>query len=509
MPMKCPTEEEIATALAAEPSSPSRAGLLAHLDECDRCRQEVAVVGQVLFEGATSSRTLGEGQLLAARYRIEAFIDRGGMGEVYRARDTLLDEEVALKTLALPLLDDERAFGRFKAEVQTARRVVHANVCRVLESGLFHQAEDARGQGGERVPFLTMEFLRGETLARRLAQGGPLSDGALRDLLPQIVAGLRAIHAAGIVHRDLKSHNIFLVSSDAMAAQVKLMDFGLARPVNVASPRSFSSATALAGTPDYMAPEQLEGHMATPASDVYALGVVLFEMATGRLPFPGPTPLSAASKKLTQEAPRARVARVDLDPGWDELIAACLSRNPDDRPALADVVAPGELAARRGPRPGRAYLWAVAALLGAASAVSAAWLAGSDAGTPPAAFREDATVVRPAVRATPEPAVVSEEAVTAKAATAEILEPARRADPPARVRTRTGPDEARRTPPVMAPAPAPGKPVSVSETAPAPATIEPRGPVPEPPGPVPEPVPTSTSHETPNKLDAIFDPYSR
>ena len=224
-------------------------------------------------EGPAATCVLAAGEQLAGRFNVVRFLARGGMGEVYEAFDAVLQERVALKTLSLTTLDDAKSVEMLLAEVRLARRVTHRNVCRILELGLHHKR-------GESIPFLTMEFLEGETLGARLRRTGQLSSNQTAYICEQLVAGLGAIHRASIVHRDFKSDNVMLVPDAPDVERAVVMDFGLARAMTT----PLSGIRVAVGTPPYMAPEQIEGKPATPAFDIYALGVVMVELLTGRLP---------------------------------------------------------------------------------------------------------------------------------------------------------------------------------------------------------------------------------
>jgi hypothetical protein len=266
-------------------------------------------------------RSLEVGSQTAGRYRISRFLGAGGMGEVYAADDLILGEPVALKTIRPELESSSLALERFRREIALARKVTSPHVCRL------HDVGEHDGH-----VFLTMELLEGTTLADRIRAGGPLPIDELEHLAPQLVRGLAALHGAGIVHRDFKTANVILVDGRAV-----ITDFGLARSV-VDRESGLTSERGLMGTPSYMAPEQVEGRTATPASDIYALGVVLFEAATGELPFVEDTPLATATARLTREAPRAASLREDLPPRWDAIIARCLERDPAQRFAHVEDV---------------------------------------------------------------------------------------------------------------------------------------------------------------------------
>jgi serine/threonine protein kinase len=338
--------------LAAPGAQVDSEKLLAHFDECASCRLAVAEATRALaVPSAPSSgpmalgiRTLTLGERVLGRYEIRRFIARGGMGEVYEAFDLLLDERVALKTLASTVLDDDGAAFRFKGEVRLARKVTHANVCRILEFGVHgrrHLTEE------ESVPFLTMEFLSGETLAQRISRLGAYTPDEARPMLLQILAGLKAIHDAGIVHRDLKSENVFLVKDARGEERAVLMDFGLARAVDGSVPTTMPHRLAgLAGTIDCMAPEQIHGGIPVgPTADVFALGVLIYELLSGKRPFVRVPPW----QRLNDPSPRLATVAPHLPRGWDALVRRCLERRPDDRfQQLDEVVAALPAPARSG-----------------------------------------------------------------------------------------------------------------------------------------------------------------
>jgi predicted Ser/Thr protein kinase len=270
------------------------------------------------------------GTIIAGRYRILGLLGRGGMGEVYRADDLRLEQPVALKFLAKSRSADEEWLARFHGEVRLARRVTHANVNRVYDIG------EADGE-----VFLSMEFVDGENLASLLRRIGRLPiERALR-MARELCAGLGAAHDQGVLHRDLKPANVMV---DGLG-HVRIMDFG------IAVAKSDSATVGPAGTLAYMAPELFEGGEASVASDIYSLGVVLYEMVTGKLPFdrtrkPEPSALSPISIAATE----------NVTPQLERVIRRCLAPDPQDRPrsiyavlsaipggdALAAAVASGE-----------------------------------------------------------------------------------------------------------------------------------------------------------------------
>ncbi len=274
------------------------------------------------------------GQLVADRFRIVRFIAEGGMGEVYEAQDTALGERVALKFLNRRSIGDERAGRRFRREIQLARKVTHHNVCRLhdlsqhtLTSGLL---------AGREVAFVTMELLEGETLEDLLTRDGPMREKDALPLILQMADALSAAHTAGIIHRDFKASNVVLVpsESDETGLRVVVTDFGLAR-ATVRSPEDarnpLTGETSIVGTADYMSPEQLYGNDTSPASDVYALGVVIFEMVTGKKPYTASNPMSLLAKRVSEPPASPRDFVHDLDQDWSSVILDCLKTDPAER----------------------------------------------------------------------------------------------------------------------------------------------------------------------------------
>jgi len=273
-----------------------------------------------------SETVFQNGETLAGRYRIERFLAHGGMGEVYEAWDEALQERVALKTIQAHADGEAGTVERFKREIQLARKISHPNICRIHDLGQ-HPAEN----GGPPIIFLTMELLEGETLSERLALRGRLAVGESRPILAQMAAALDAAHTAGIVHRDFKSENVFLCQNDG-ELRVVVTDFGIARGAGHDDPfAAMVTGAGVVGTPAYMAPEQVEGGEITTATDLYALGVVLYEMLTGRVPFVGENPLTTAVKRLKEAPSPPRVYVPDIDPRWERAILRCLERQPAER----------------------------------------------------------------------------------------------------------------------------------------------------------------------------------
>jgi hypothetical protein len=257
------------------------------------------------------------GQILAERYRIVALLGKGGMGEVYRADDLRLAQPVALKFLPQALSQNGAALARFHREVRIARQVSHPHVCRVFDIGETHG-----------LPFLTMEYVGGEDLASLLKRIGRLPPDKAIDISRQLCAGLAAAHEAGVLHRDLKPANVMLDTR----GKVRITDFGLAGLAD-------ASDEIYSGTPAYMAPEQLAGKPATTQSDIYSLGLVLYEVFTGKRVFDASTlaELVRQHESTTPASPSQFVQ--GLDPLVERVILRCLEAEPARRPRSALQVA--------------------------------------------------------------------------------------------------------------------------------------------------------------------------
>src|ERR1700682_4451311 len=259
------------------------------------------------------------GRLLEGRYRIIALLGKGGMGEVYRADDLTLGQPVALKFLPDEAARDQSLLERFKNEVRIARRVSHPNVCRVYDVG------DMEGH-----TFFTMEYVDGEDLASLLRRIGRLPEDKALDIARQLCAGLAAAHTKGVLHRDLKPANIMLDGR----GQVVITDFGLAGIADQIVGNEIRS-----GTPAYMAPEQLAGKEVSTRSDIYSLGLVLYEVFTGKRAFSAST-LAELVRMHTETTPVSPSSLVkDLDPAVERVLLRCLDPDPLNRPASALGVA--------------------------------------------------------------------------------------------------------------------------------------------------------------------------
>ena len=259
------------------------------------------------------------GALLAGRYRVVGLLGKGGMGEVYRADDLTLGQAVALKFLPTAVEGDEERLERFKSEVRIARQVTHPAVCRVFDIG------DADGQH-----FLSMEYVDGENLAHLMRRIGRLGRDKSLDIARQLCAGLGAAHDKGVLHRDLKPENVMLDGQ----GKVRITDFGLAGLED-----SIRGDDVRSGTPAYMSPEQLTGREVSARSDVYSLGLVFYELFTGRKAFEGKNFDELVRKHRDERPPEPSSLVPDLDPSVERTILRCIEKDPAVRPASALGVA--------------------------------------------------------------------------------------------------------------------------------------------------------------------------
>ncbi|HEY7512993.1 MAG TPA: serine/threonine-protein kinase, partial [Vicinamibacteria bacterium] len=425
---------------------------------CPSCGTENDEAAEVCFHCRALLGAVTRGALLGGRYEILSPLGRGGMGAVYRARDRALEEDVAIKVLRADVMGTEERARRFRSEVQLARRVGHWNVCRIHEYG-----EDGA------LRFLSMELVEGETLKDALRRRGPLPAGEAFDVAIQVAEGLAAIHQAGVVHRDLKSANIMLDGG----GRARVMDFGIAKPE--AAPGGASGYVV--GSPEYMSPEQARGVTVDARSDLYALGVVVFETFTGEVPFHADSPVRTLLLHLEASPP---LDSPSLPPALVPVLRRALAKEPGERFGSAREMAEALRAAkhevtggreapapRQGPARARGWLWGA---VGLSLLVGLFLLARRDsepvgAPVPPPAT---ARLPEPTASPSPTPSFISPEPSPTAPPTPAL-------PTPRLVPRREGPAAA--------------VPVPSATPAPTPAPTPPATPTPAPP-PTPTPAPT-------------------
>ncbi len=277
---------------------------------------ERAAQGETLTPAGVATLTgISPGALLGQRFEILSVLGAGGMGIVYKARDRELDDLVALKMLKRDLWGDRSQLDRLKSELKLARKITHPNVLRTYDFG------DIDG-----VPYISMEYVRGVTLRYMLDQTRRLPYSAGLRLAKQLCSGLAAAHAVGVLHRDIKPENLILEPT----GNAKLMDFGIARPIDRLTPGQ-TQAGFIVGTPQYLPPEILQGKEADPRADIYACGIVLYEIFAGGLPFEGPTAMDIMVKHLREEPVPPSARWREIPPPLEAAILRCLRKDPDQR----------------------------------------------------------------------------------------------------------------------------------------------------------------------------------
>jgi serine/threonine protein kinase len=263
-------------------------------------------------------KELTAGTTFARRYQIIEDLGKGGMGRVYKVFDTEVREKMALKLLHPDIAGDEKTIERFRNELKLARGISHRNVCRMFDLGRE-----------EETYYITMEYVPGEDLKSLIHRIGALPVGKAVSIGQQVCEGLSEAHRLGVVHRDLKPQNIML-DRDGNA---RIMDFGIARSL---AAKGITGAGVMIGTPEYMSPEQVDGKEADQRSDIYSLGIIMFEMLTGHLPFEGDTPLSIAVKQKSERPPDPGSINAQIPDELSRIILKCLEKPKEKRYQSAD-----------------------------------------------------------------------------------------------------------------------------------------------------------------------------
>jgi serine/threonine protein kinase/Tfp pilus assembly protein PilF len=274
--------------------------------------EEEAVITRTKTLGATLEE-LTTGSTFANRYQIIEELGKGGMGKVYRALDKKLNEEVALKLVKPEIASDEKTVERFRNELRLARKISHRNV------GRMYELMEYMG-----VHYITMEYIPGQDLRSLIRQTGKLTTETAVSIAKEVCEGLAEAHRLGVVHRDLKPSNILIDKQ----GDAKILDFGIARSLKS---KGITGTRMMIGTPEYMSPEQVDGEDIDQRSDIYSLGVILYEMLTGRVPFDGDTPLSVAYKHKNKKPPNPREFNTQITDELLVLILKCLEKNKEAR----------------------------------------------------------------------------------------------------------------------------------------------------------------------------------
>src|SRR3989449_6946792 len=290
---------------------------------CPSCGAANDDAAEVCFTCRAVLSALTRGSIVGGRYEILSPLGRGGMGAVYRAHDRVLDETVALKVLRGDVASAPEMPKRFRSEIKLARRVAHPNVCRIYEYG-----EDGPRQ------YISMELVEGTNLKEVLKKRGALPPAEAFDVAIQVAEGLEAIHQVGIVHRDLKTPNVMLDPHGT----ARVMDFGIAKKV-AGEGTPAPSGSYVVGSPEYMSPEQARGQPVDFRSDIYALGIIVFELFTGRVPFRGDTPVATLLMHLETPPPLEGPAAAAIPFAARPVLRKALAKDPAERYASAREMA--------------------------------------------------------------------------------------------------------------------------------------------------------------------------
>ena len=311
------TASQAAGAPPSPPSPPSAPAAPPPPSGGDTAVRTPPTPGRALDRASTLS-----GQILDARYQVQRKLGEGGMSYVYLAKEVATGNEVAIKVLSPKLATDRNSVERLRREAGLAMRLDHANVCSILRLG---ESEDG-------LIYLVMPFLDGQLLSDREVQRGPMDLAAGVEILRQVCAGLHHAHELHIVHRDLKPENIMIVPADGGRVRAVVMDFGLAKERRADPSIAKLTATGIIlGTPEFMSPEQIRGKPLDARSDIYALGIVAFEMFTGKLPFQGRNPQEMMIARLRGHPLKLRQLRPDLPEGLEKTLGRAMESNADAR----------------------------------------------------------------------------------------------------------------------------------------------------------------------------------
>src|SRR5262245_47160210 len=267
------------------------------------------------------------GMTLDKKYYLESELGVGGMGTVYRARRLLIGDKVAVKVLHPDQMSDYQAIERFRREAQTAARLKHANLINIFDFGVSNEG----------ILYQAMELAEGETLRQMIEREGTISETVSAEIIRQVCAGLDEAHREGVVHRDIKPENILILKTTS-GIQVKVLDFGIVALSDSNVDKLTRTGTVL-GTPHYMSPEQCMGSELDGRSDIYSLGVVLFEMLTGEVPFKSPTPSAIVIQQVNQAPPQLRSVNPNISPAIEAVVLHALAKTPDARPQSAGEMA--------------------------------------------------------------------------------------------------------------------------------------------------------------------------
>ena len=268
------------------------------------------------------------GRVLEDKYQIEAKLGEGGMGAVYLAKRLHIGDSVAIKVLHPQLAADREAVERFRREVRATARLKHPNAVAIHDFGV----------SSDNLPYLVMELVEGESLRKIIKRQGPLTQSVAGEILSQICAALDEAHRLNIIHRDIKPDNI-IITTTTSGLRVKVLDFGIAKLCDNSAASSLTQTGAVVGTPHYMSPEQCMGEELDGRADIYSLGVTLFEMLSGAVPFNSPTPMAVVVQHITQPPPPLRLINITVSPAVEAVVLRALEKRREARPQTAGEMA--------------------------------------------------------------------------------------------------------------------------------------------------------------------------
>jgi len=282
---------------------------------CGKCGTQLSSIEDIEVTKTIEApkEKLTTGSTFADRYQIIEELGKGGMGKVYKVHDTKIKEKIALKLIKPEIAKDKKTIERFSNELRLARKIRHKNICQMFDLG------EERG-----THFITMEFVPGQDLKGLIRQSGQLAMGTTINIAKQICHGLTEAHKSGVVHRDLKPSNIMIDKQ----GDVRVMDFGIARSLET---KGITGAGVMIGTPEYMSPEQVEGKEVDQRSDIYSLGVILYEMVTGRVPFEGDTPFTIGMKHKGEMPQNPKELNTQITDDLNKVILRCLEKDKENR----------------------------------------------------------------------------------------------------------------------------------------------------------------------------------
>ncbi|MCS6885357.1 MAG: serine/threonine-protein kinase [Acidobacteriota bacterium] len=280
------------------------------------------------------------GQIIDSKYLIEEVVGQGGMGKVYRARHIHMDTKVAVKILHPHLVSDSVAVERFRREARVALAVDHPNAIKVMDFGV----------SGRQTVYLVMEFLEGQSLRQIISQQGALPAARVVEIAQQICAALDSAHAKGIIHRDIKPDNVILINPNTPQEVIKVLDFSIAK-LKTAEGAVLTQQGMVVGTPQYMSPEQGEGRELDHRSDIYSLGVILYELLTGHLPFKGSSPIALVLNHIHSLPKPLRELNPQVPPAIEAVVLKALAKKREDRQQSAKQLADELVTALSNPLP--------------------------------------------------------------------------------------------------------------------------------------------------------------